>query len=311
MSSVDVPRAGEPPAEPRDGGRLVGAATRRGSLTGFRSRRRLVRWLTFALAVGFGVVMLIPFALMVSTAFKSHAYVLEIPPRLIPAQPTIDNFVEAWTGQDFGRFFVNSVIVAVASTALAVSLGSMLAFAFARYSFPGRRILFGALLFTMMVPGMVLLIPQFVLAKNLGLLNSLVGLVVVYAAMNLGLNVFLLRGFFGAMPQEMFDAAEVDGAGVWSSFWRVGVPLARPGIATVTLFSFLAAWDEFTWAIVSLSNKELYTLPIAIRSLQRAQATEWGLVFAASLIALGPVLLLFVLLQKQFVSGAFVGATKG
>jgi multiple sugar transport system permease protein len=281
------------------------------SAMGLRRRRATGRWLVFATAVIVGVIMLIPFALMVSTAFKPHAYVLEMPPRLIPAEPTLDNFVEAWTGQDFGRFFLNSLVVAAASTALAVTLGSMLAFAFARYSFPGRRVLFGALLFTMMVPGMVLLIPQFVLAKNLGLLNSLQGLVIVYATMNLGLNTFLLRGFFASMPQEMFDAAEVDGAGVWASFWRVGVPLARPGIATVTLFSFLAAWDEFTWAIVSLSDKQLYTLPIAVRSLQRAQATEWGLVFAASLIALAPVLLLFVALQKQFVSGAFVGATKG
>lgn len=287
------------------------AAIVKPSRAGARARSRYGRWLTFAVAVAFGVVMLIPFALLVSTAFKSHAYVLEIPPRLIPSEPTLDNFVDAWTGQDFGRYFINSVLVAISSTAIAVTLGAMLAFAFARYQFPGRRILFGALLFTMMVPGMVLLIPQFVLAKNLGLLNSLPGLVVVYATMNLGLNTYLLRGFFGAMPQEIFDAAEVDGAGVWGSFRRVALPLARPGLATVTLFSFLAAWDEFTWAIVSLSNKELYTLPIAIRSFQRAQATEWGLVFAASLIALAPVLLLFVALQKQFVSGAFVGATKG
>lgn len=261
--------------------------------------------------MAFGIVMLIPFALMVSTAFKSHAYVIEIPPRLIPAQPTVDNFVTAWTGQDFARFFLNSVVVSVSSTVIAVTLGAMLAFGFARYSFPGRRILFAALLFTMMVPGMVLLIPQFVLAKNLGLLNSLPGLVVVYATMNLGLNTYLLRGFFSTMPSEMFEAAEVDGAGVWASFRYIAIPLARPGLATITLFSFLAAWDEFTWAIVTLSNKELYTLPIAIRSLQRAQATEWGLVFAASLIALAPVLLLFVVLQRQFVSGAFVGATKG
>jgi len=278
---------------------------------GFRRRRSTTKWLTFAVAVAFGIVMLIPFALMVSTAFKPHAFVLETPPRLIPETPTIQNFVDAWTSRNFGRFFLNSVLVAVASTAIAVTLGSMLAFAFARYKFPGRRLMFGALLFTMMVPGMVLLIPQFVLAKNLGLLNSLGGLVIVYATMNLGLNTFLMRGFFASMPDEMFDAAEVDGAGVWASFWRVAVPLARPGIATVTLFSFLAAWDEFTWAIVSLSNQELYTLPIAIRSLQRAQATEWGLVFAASLIALAPVLGLFVALQKQFITGAFVGATKG
>lgn len=278
---------------------------------GLRARRRLGRGVVLALAVAFGAIMLAPFALMVSTAFKPFAYVLEIPPRLIPVQPTLDNFVEAWTSQDFGRYFVNSVLVAVSSTVVSVTLGSMLAFAFARFDFPGRRVLFGALLFTMMVPGMVLLIPQFVLARNLGLLNSLQGLVVVYATMNLGLNTYLLRGFFAAMPQEVFDAAEVDGAGVWGSFRRVALPLARPGLATITLFSFLAAWDEFTWAIVSLSNRELYTLPIAIRSFQRAQATEWGLVFAASLIALVPVLALFVALQKQFVSGAFVGAAKG
>jgi len=276
-----------------------------------RVRRHPSRPVAFALALAFGAVMLLPFALMVSTAFKPHAYVLEIPPQLIPSEPTVDNFVDAWTSGDFGRYFLNSVLVSVTSTAASVALAAMLAFAFARFDFPGRRVLFGALLFTMMVPGMVLLIPQFVLARNLGLLNSLPGLVIVYAVMNLGLNTFLLRGFFASMPDEVFDAAEVDGAGVWRTFRMVALPLARPGLATVTLFSFLAAWDEFTWAIVTLADRELYTLPIAIRSLQRAQATEWGLVFAASLIALLPVLALFFALQRQFVSGAFVGAAKG
>ena len=159
-----------------------------------------VRWVAFGIAVAFGLVMLAPFALMVSTAFKAHAYVLEIPPRLIPEAPTLDNFVEAWTSNNFGRYFLNSATVTVASTAISVTLSAMLGFAFARYEFPGRRIMFGALLFTLTVPGLVLLIPQFVLARNLGLLNSLWGLVVVYAVLNLGLNTFLLRGFFAAMP---------------------------------------------------------------------------------------------------------------
>jgi multiple sugar transport system permease protein len=269
------------------------------------------RWLAFALAVVFALVMLAPFALMVSTAFKAHAYVLEIPPRLIPEAPTLDNFVEAITTNDFGRYFLNSVIVATASTVASVTLASMLAFVFARYEFPGRRVLFGALLFTIMVPGLVLLIPQFVLARNLGLLNSLFGLIVVYAVLNIGLNTFLLRGFFAAMPKEIFDAAEVDGAGPWRIYRTVALPLAKPGLATVTIFSFLAAWDEFTWAIVTLSDRELYTLPVAIRLFQRANGTEWGLVFAASLIALAPVLVLFVALQRHVVSGAFQGATKG
>ena len=270
-----------------------------------------VRWVAFGIAVVFGLVMLAPFALMVSTAFKSHAYVLEIPPRLIPEAPTLDNFVEAWTSNNFGRYFLNSATVTVASTAISVTLSAMLGFAFARYEFPGRRIMFGALLFTLTVPGLVLLIPQFVLARNLGLLNSLWGLVIVYAVLNLGLNTFLLRGFFAAMPAEIFDAASVDGAGPWRIFRSVALPLAGPGLATITIFSFLAAWDEFTWAIVSISDQNLYTLPVAIRLFQRANGTEWGLVFAASLIAMVPVLILFVTLQRYIVSGAFQGAMKG
>ena len=187
----------------------------------------------------------------------------------------------------------------------------MLAFVFARYEFPGRRILFAALLFTIMVPGLVLLIPQFVLARNLGLVNSLWGLIVVYSVLNLGLNTFLLRGFFAAMPKEIFDAAQVDGAGPFRLFRSVALPLAKPGLATVTIFSFLAAWDEFTWALVTIADRDLYTLPIAIRLFQQANGTEWGLVFAASLVALAPVLVLFVALQRHVVSGAFQGATKG
>ena len=270
-----------------------------------------MRWVAFGLAIGFGIFMLAPFALMVSTAFKPHAYVLEIPPKLIPEPLTLDNFVDAWSSNNFGRYFLNSAIVTVASTVISVTLSAMLGFVFARYEFPGRRVLFGALLFTLMVPGLVLLIPQFVLARNLGLLNSLWGLIVVYAVLNLGLNTFLLRGFFAAMPAEIFEAASVDGAGPWRIFRSVAVPLAGPGLATVTIFSFLASWDEFTWAIVTISDQQLYTLPVAIRLFQRANGTEWGLVFAASLIAMIPVLILFVTLQRHIVSGSFQGAMKG
>lgn len=279
-------------------------------IVGYR-QARLRRWLSFAMALGFGLLMIAPFVLMVSTAFKPHAYVLEIPPQLIPDEPTLENFTRAWSSGDFARFFFNSVLVTVTSTAISVSLSAMLGFAFARYRFPGRRFLFAALLFTMMVPGMLLLIPQFILARDLGVLNSLWGLIIVYSVMNLGLNTFLLRGFYAAMPQELFDSASVDGAGPWRAFRSIALPLSKPGLATVTIFSWLMAWDEFTWAITILADRELYTLPIGIRMLQRAQSTEWGLVFAASLIALAPVLILFVALQRQFVSGAFVGATKG
>ncbi len=274
-------------------------------------RRRLRPWGILVVAAAGGLVMLIPFAFLVGTAFTPFAYVLQIPPQLIPSHPTLDNFAAALGTNDFALYFTNSAIVAVSSTAVTVVLAATLAFAFARYEFPGQSLLFGALLVSMIVPGLVLLIPQFVLAKQLHLLNSLLGLIVVYSVMNLGLNVFLLRGFFESMPQDLFDAASVDGAGVWRSFWSVALPLAGPGLAAVTIFSFLGAWDEFTWAITSLSDQTLYTLPVAIRLFQRANGTEWGIVFAASLVALLPEIAVFIGLQRYFVSGAFVGATKG
>jgi multiple sugar transport system permease protein len=276
-----------------------------------RNYRLLHRSLVLGLAVLGGVVMLVPFAFLVSTALTPFAYVLQIPPQLIPSQPTLDNFATALGANDFALYFLNSAIVAVASTAITVVVAAMLAFTFARYEFPGRSLLFGSLLISMVVPGLVLLIPQFVLAKDLHLINSLLGLVVVYSVMNLGLYVFLLRGFFESIPQDIFDAAAVDGAGVWRTFRSIALPLARPGLAVVTIFSFLGAWDEFTWATTSLSDQSLYTLPMAIRLFQRANGTEWGIVFAASLVALLPEIVVFLGLQRYFISGAFVGATKG
>lgn len=256
------------------------------------------------------VVMLLPFLYMLGTSFKPHAFVLELPPRLIPAEPTIANYSRALTTNHFGRYFLNSALVATTSTAVTVVLSAMLAYAFARWDFPGRSALFYAMLGTMMVPALVLIIPQFVLAKNLHLLNSLWGLVVVYSA-GTAFNMFLLRGFFEEIPQELFDSALIDGAGPFATFWRVALPLARPALAAVAIFSFLGAWDEFTWALTAISDEKLYTLPIALRLFQQQHGTEWGLVFAASTIAVLPTIVVFVIFQRHFIKGVMSGAVKG
>lgn len=256
------------------------------------------------------VVMLVPFIYMVSTSFKSYAFVLELPPRFIPSQPTLDNYVQALTTNNFARYFFNSLIVAISSTAITVMLSSLLAYAFARWDFPGRQFLFYTMLGTMMIPTLVLIIPQFVLAKNLQLLNSLWGLVVVYSA-GTAFSMFLLRGFFEELPQELFDAAVVDGASPFSIFWRIAMPLARPALAAVTIFSFLGSWDEFTWALTAIYDQDLYTLPIAIRLFQQQHGTEWGLVFAASVIAVLPVITIFIIFQRNFIKGVMSGAVKG
>ncbi len=264
----------------------------------------------YTLLIGGALLMLAPFLYMLGTSFKPHAFVLELPPRFIPSQPTLDNYTRALTTNQFGRYFLNSVFVAVTSTIITLVLSALLAYAFARWDFPGRQVLFYMMLSTMMVPGLVLIIPQFVLAKNLHLLNSLWGLVVVYSA-GTAFNMFLLRGFFEEIPQDILDAAVVDGAGPFATFWRIALPLARPALAAVAIFSFLGSWDEFTWALTAINNDQLYTLPIALRLFQQQHGTEWGLVFAASAVAVIPSILIFVLFQRQFIKGITSGAVRG
>ena len=255
-------------------------------------------------------IMLLPFLYMVGTSFKPHAFVLEVPPTFIPTNPTFDNYRNALTSNHFGRYFFNSAVVAVASTIVTVMLSSLLAYAFARFDFPGRNGLFYLMLGTLMVPTLVLLIPQFVLARDLHLLNSRLGLIVVYSAAA-PFNMLLLRGFFEEIPQDLLDASLMDGAGPFRTFWDIALPLARPALAAVSIFSFLGAWDEFTWALTSITDEKLYTLPIAIRLFQQQHGTEWGLVFAASTIAVLPTILIFVIFQRHFVKGVMGGAVKG
>ncbi len=256
------------------------------------------------------IVMIVPFAYMVVTSFKQNALVLEIPPQFIPHHPTTANYHGAWSSNHFSRYFVNSLVVAVCTTVFAVLLSSMMAFAFARFRFPGRRLLFGLLLIGLMVPTMMLLIPQFLLARQLGALDSLWGLVFFYTAMNLALNTFLLRSFFQDIPRELEEAMVVDGAGPWTRYRRLILPLSRPALATVGIFSFLASWDEYVWALTVINDPNRRTLPIAITLFQGQHSTSWGLVFAASLIAIVPVIAIFVAFQRQFVSGITSGALK-
>lgn len=255
-------------------------------------------------------IMLVPFLYMVGTSFKPHAFVLELPPTFIPTNPTFDNYRNALTSNHFGRYFFNSAVVAISSTIITVLLSSLLAYAFARFDFPGRNGLFYLMLGTLMVPTLVLLIPQFVLAKDLHLLNSRLGLIVVYSAAA-PFNMLLLRGFFEEIPQDLMDAALIDGAGPLRTFWDIALPLARPALAAVSIFSFLGSWDEFTWALTSITDEKLYTLPIAIRLFQQQHGTEWGLVFAASTIAVLPTILIFIIFQRHFVRGVMSGAVKG
>jgi len=257
------------------------------------------------------VVMVFPFIWMISVSLKPHTFTIVIPPQLIPSDASLANYIEAWTANNFQLYFRNSAFVAVLSTFLSVLVSAMAAYAFARFKFPGREVFFYTLLGVMMVPTTIMIVPQFFLMKYLGLRNSLWGLILIYTSTSLSLNIFLLRGFFEQLPHELEEAVLIDGGNYLTIFTRIILPLSSPALATVSIFSFMAFWDEFIMALTFIDDPTKRTLPIAIALFQGQHGTAWGLVFAASIIALVPVVVFFLTLQRYFVNGLTTGAFKG
>ncbi|MCI0519043.1 MAG: carbohydrate ABC transporter permease [Chloroflexi bacterium] len=278
---------------------------------GIRRTRLLKNILTYALLLAGAAVVFIPFWYMLVTSLKPQAYIFEFPPRLIPSTVTLNNYGQALSKDHFGLYFFNSLFVATVSTSLTVLVSSLLAYAFARLRFPGKNGLFYVFLLGMMIPPVMLIIPQFIIAKQFDLLDKFSGLVAIYVTMNLSINTFLLRGFFEDIPRDLEEAALMDGAGQMTIFWRVILPLSRPGLAVVTIFTFLYSWDEFPWAHVAIKETSRRTLPIAIALFQTQHLTEWGQVFAASIIAIVPVIIVFILFQRSFIRGIATSGLKG
>lgn len=265
--------------------------------------RVFIKTVTYSLLLMGVAVVVVPFIYMVTSSLKPQSMVMEMPPRIVPSEITFDNYTKALATDDFGLYFLNSLFVAITTTGITVILSSMLAYAFARMEFRGKRVLFGMLLLGLMIPPVMLIIPQFLVIKDLRLYNSLASLIVVYVAMSLSMQTFLLTGFFKTIPQDLIDAALIDGAGQWRIFWRLILPLSKAGLAVVVIFTFLYSWDEFPWAHVAIKEASRRTLPIAIALFQNQHLTEWGQVFAASLVALVPILIVYVLFQRYFVAG--------
>jgi multiple sugar transport system permease protein len=275
-----------------------------------RAQRNLGKLLTVSLLTLGLAAELIPIWYMIVTAFKPQTMIFELPPRLWPQTWTLNNFTVALGKDQFGHYFLNSAYVAVASTLLTLLVASMLAYVFARLSFPGKEPLFYLLLLGMMIPPVMLIIPQFLVAKSLQLFSHL-GLILVYTTMNIAMSTFLLRGVFESVPRELEEAALIDGGGNWAIFSRIILPLSLPGLAVVTINTFLYSWEEFAWANVAIKNASQRTLPIGIALFQSEHLTEWGQVFAASLLALVPVVLVFLIFQRYFVQGISTTGLKG
>lgn len=275
-----------------------------------RRARRISYTVRYGLLGVAAVLLVYPFLYMVSTSFKTRSLMLGDPTTLIPDEPTLDNYAHVLGANDFLRYFLNSAGVAIVSTFLIVLLASMMAYGFTRLAFPGKRLLFVLIMVGLTIPTMMLIIPQFLLARDLHLLNSLPGLVPFYVGTALAFNTFLLAGFFETIPRELDEAMTIDGAGPWRRYWSLAIPMAKPGLATCVIFAFLGTWDEFAWALTVLNDVDQRTLPIAIALFQGQHSTSWGLVFAASLLAIIPVLIVYIIFQRYFVAGIATGALK-
>jgi len=235
----------------------------------------------------------------------------------LPDSPTLAHFSDVLGATDalgrhvFARQFLNSLLVAGATTAVGLLLACTAAYAFSRFRFPGREEGLGALMLTQLFPGVVMTIPLYLLLERLHLLDSLWGLVLVYASTSVPFSTFMLKGYFDTIPRELEEAAAVDGASRWMTFRVVVLPLARPALVVTALFSFMTAWNEFILASTFLNDASLFTLPVALQRHVGEFRTDWGAFAAGALLTSAPVMALFYALQKHLVGGLTSGGVKG
>lgn len=250
-----------------------------------------------------------PFLWMLSTALKSSGSVFTYPPQLVPWPITFANFIEIWRIVPIARWTVNSVIIAVAGTGLQMLINSMAGYALARFKLPGAKLILFVLLIMYMLPTTTNFLINFLTIRRLNLTNNLIAVFLPSLATIFG--IFLMRQAFLSIPQELEDAARIDGAGEWRIFTRVMLPLVGPPLATMGIFSFVGLWNEFFWPLIVLTDSAKYPLALGVRYLDSQFVSNTRYVMAGGLITMLPILIVFIVAQRYFMSGATAGAVKG
>jgi ABC-type glycerol-3-phosphate transport system permease component len=272
--------------------------------------RRVPPWVYLA-AVALASVSLFPFAWMLISSFKELRELYTVPPTWWPDRPTLANYVKVLTGSNIPRYFLNSTIVSLGATALALAVAIFSAYGFARFRFRGRTLLQTSVLATQMLPTAVIIVPLFIVLRNLGLLNTYLGLILVYLILTLPLCVYMLTGYFRTIPLELDEAAIIDGASRLTVLLRITLPLSLPGIAATVVYCFVTTWNEFIFALSFALDSRVKTLPIGLAEFSTEFNTDWGAVMAASVVMTLPIAAMFLALQRYFVGGLTAGATKG
>jgi multiple sugar transport system permease protein len=278
---------------------------------GYRTRKLLVRIGTYILLTLIALLILLPLVWMVSTSFKPRAWLFAPEIYWIPPVPSLVNYERLFNNPatPIVRWFANSVFVATLVTLLILFIDALAAYAYARMKFPGRKLIFTLLLATLFMPGIMFLIPNFLTVFRLGLLNNYAGVIIPGLAGVFG--VFFLRQFYEALPRELEEAAEIDGASTLQTFFQIVLPLSKPALATLGVLTFLGSWNDFLWPLLILSNRNMLTLPPGLRTLQGAYTSEYGLMMAGAVVVAIPVLFIYIFLQRYIVESVATSGLKG
>jgi len=278
---------------------------------------RFSRAVACAALLGYSAWLLFPMAWVAYSSLKGDEAIFR-DALALPGAGALhaDNYARAWREAHFGEYFINSVVVTAASVTLIVGLGAMAAYALSRFTHPLGRVAFGLFLAGLTIPSQLAIVPLFFELRSVGLLNSRLGLILVYTANGLPFAIFILAAFFRSLPRSLYEAAVVDGCGEFSAFWRILLPLARPGLVTVAIFQFIGVWREYFFAFMLVSGDtagSARTLPLGLANLSIAAEyrTEYGMLFAGIVLVTLPILLVYLALQRQIVRGIAAGALKG
>lgn len=279
------------------------------------SHRRIGRfsWITYAILIVLAIIMLFPFLWLLSSSFKSQTQIFAYPPQWIPIPLRWENYVEALTFRPFLLYLRNSLIIAALNVTAVVLTSSFCAYGFARIRFWGREFWFGVVIATILLPNIVTLVPQFIIFTRLGWVDTFLPLTVPLFFGGGAFNIFLLRQFFRTIPEELADAARIDGCSEFGIYWRIMMPLAKPALVTVGIFTFLASWNDLLGPVVYLRSPDMYTVAIGLSNFRAGQglATRWDLQMAAATAVILPVVVLFFIAQRYFVRGIVLSGLKG